>query len=178
MQRTERRFPLAIPYLCALAAAAGLSLAGCSTAPPARAPEGQPSFYRNLATPGAKVDVAAARDMISLYRANNRLGALALDPQLQQAAQAQADAMARAGQVTHGPGPLQTRLARFGVQPGRAAENVSAGYYTLAEAFSGWRDSRPHNANMLNPNVKRMGIATAFAPGTKYKVYWTLIVTD
>jgi uncharacterized protein YkwD len=31
---------------------------------------------------------------------------------------------------------------------------------------------------MLNPNMKRMGIATAYAPGAKYKVYWALIVTD
>ena len=178
MQRTERRTPLAILYLCALAAATGLTLGGCAKDPPARLSEGQPAFYRNLAAPGAKVDIVAARDMISLYRANNRLGALTPDPKLQEAAQAQADAMARAGQVTHGPGPLQTRLARFGVQPGRAAENVSAGYYTMAEAFSGWRDSRPHNANMLNPNMKRMGIATAYAPGAKYKVYWALIVTD
>lgn len=178
MQSHERRSTLAIPYLCALAAAAGLTMGGCAKEPPPRAPEGQPAFYRNLAAPGAKVDIGAARDMISLYRANNRLGALTPDPKLQEAAQAQADAMARAGQVTHGTGPLQTRLARFGVQPGRAAENVSAGYYTMAEAFSGWRDSRPHNANMLNPNMKRMGIATAYAPGAKYKVYWALIVTD
>jgi len=169
---------MTIPYLCALAAATGLTLAGCASAPPPRLPEGQPAFYRSLASPGAKVDVGAARDMISLYRANKGLSPLSLDPQLQQAAQAQADAMARAGKVTHGPGPLQTRLARFGVQPGRAAENVSAGYYTMAEAFSGWRDSRPHNSNMLNPHVRRMGIATAYAPGTKYKVYWALIVTD
>lgn len=169
---------MALSYLCALAAATGLTLAGCAGDPPPRLPDGQPAFYRNLATQGAKVDVPAARDMISLYRANKGLGALTVDPQLQRAAQAQADAMARAGQVTHGPGPLQARLARFGVQPGRAAENVSAGYYTMAEAFSGWRDSRPHNANMLNSNVKRMGIATAYAPNTKYKVYWALIVTD
>lgn len=170
---------MAIPYLCALAAATGVTLAGCASAPPPPPlPEGQPAFYRNLAASGAKVDTAAARDMISIYRANKGLGPLTLDPTLQQAAQAQADAMARAGQVTHGPGPLQSRLSRFGANPGRAAENVSAGYYTMAEAFSGWRDSRPHNANMLNPAVKRMGIATAYAPGTKYKVYWALIVTD
>ena len=31
-----------------------------------------------------------------------------------------------------------------------AVENVSAGYHTLAEAFSGRRDSPPHRANMLN----------------------------
>lgn len=169
---------MAIPYLCALAAAAGVTLAGCATQPPPRAPEGQPAFYRNLAVTGAKLDAGSARDMISLYRANKGLAPLALDPTLQQAAQAQADAMARAGKVSHGPGSLQVRLARFGAKPGRAVENVSAGYYTMAEAFSGWRDSRPHNANMLNPDVKRMGIATAYAPDAKYKVFWALIVTD
>lgn len=169
---------MALPYLCALAAAAGMSLAGCATAPPPRAPEGQPGFYVNLANPGAKLDMNAARDMISLYRSNKGLAPLTLDPKLQQAAQAQADAMARAGQVSHGPGSLQARLSKFGVAPGRAVENVSAGYYTVAEAFSGWRDSRPHNANMLNPHVRRMGIATAYAPGAKYKVYWALVMTD
>jgi uncharacterized protein YkwD len=55
-------------------------------------------------------------------------------------------------------------------------ENISAGYHTLAEAFSGWRDSPPHRANMLNKNVNRMGIAAEYAPGSKYKVFWTLIL--
>ena len=116
--------------------------------------------------------------MISLYRANNGASALVVDPALTRAAQAQADAMAREGQVTHGRTPLGARLKQHGVDPGAAAENVSAGYYTLAEAFSGWRESRPHNANMLKKDMRRMGIATAFAPGTKYKVYWALVLTD
>ncbi len=53
-----------------------------------------------------------------------------------------------------------------------AVENISAGYHTLAEAFSGWRDSPPHRANMLNQGATRMGIAAAYAPNSKYKVYW------
>ena len=59
-----------------------------------------------------------------------------------------------------------------------AVENVSAGYHTLAEAFSGWRDSPPHNRNMLEPKMRRMGIAAAYAPDTKYKVFWALVMTD
>ena len=58
-----------------------------------------------------------------------------------------------------------------------ADANLSAGYHTLAEAFSGWRDSPPHRAVMLAPEAKRMGIATAYAPGSKYKVYWALLVS-
>ena len=57
-----------------------------------------------------------------------------------------------------------------------AVENIGAGYHTLAEAFSGWRDSPPHNANMLKGGVTHMGIATAYAPNSKYKVFWTLIL--
>lgn len=154
-----------------------LALAGCAGAPPARAPAA-PSFYDTLASANVKVDANAARDMISLYRANNGLAPLVVDPALIRAAQAQADSMARAGQVTHGLTPLGQRLAGQGVTMRAAAENVSAGYYTLAEAFSGWRASKPHNANMLMREARRMGIATAYAPGTKYKVYWALILAD
>jgi uncharacterized protein YkwD len=48
----------------------------------------------------------------------------------------------------------------------------------LAEAFSGWRDSPPHRANMLKPGVTRMGIAAVYAPNSKYKVFWTLIMAS
>ncbi len=45
--------------------------------------------------------------------------------------------------------------------PTVAVENVSAGYHTLAEAFSGWRDSPPHQANMLKNGVTKLGIAAS-----------------
>ena len=57
-----------------------------------------------------------------------------------------------------------------------AVENISAGYHTLAEAFSGWRDSPPHRANMLKSGATKMGIAATYAPGSKYKVFWTMIL--
>ena len=57
-----------------------------------------------------------------------------------------------------------------------AVENISAGYHTLAEAFSGWRDSPPHRANMLNRGVTRLGIAAVYSPNSKYKVFWALIL--
>jgi len=46
----------------------------------------------------------------------------------------------------------------------------------LAQAFSGWRDSPPHRKNMLVPGATHIGIATAYAPGSKYKVFWALIL--
>src|SRR5437762_982198 len=70
------------------------------------------------------------------------------------------------------------RLNASGYPATLAVENVSAGYHTLAEAFSGWRDSPPHRANMLKNGVTKLGIAASYAPNTKYKVFWTLILAS
>ena len=48
----------------------------------------------------------------------------------------------------------------------------------MAEAFSGWRDSPPHRANMLLKGATRMGIAAVYTPRSKYKVYWSLVIAE
>jgi uncharacterized protein YkwD len=157
---------------------AGLSLCGCAGEISAPAPE-QPSFYRSLARPGAQLDDAAAASMISGYRANNGLSAVALDSELTRLAQGQAAIMAKRDKLDHDAGkPFVTRLKSSGYDAKSAAENISAGYHTLAEAFSGWRDSPPHRANMLLKGATRMGIAAVYAPTSKYKVYWALILAE
>jgi uncharacterized protein YkwD len=139
----------------------------------------QPSFYTSLANDGATVDAAAAASMISGYRANNGLPAVALDPELMRLAQAQAEIMAKRDKLDHGAGkPFVQRLKASGYDAKTAAENISAGYHTLAEAFSGWRDSSPHRANMLLSGATRMGIAAVYTPTSKYKVYWSLILAE
>ncbi len=149
-------------------------LAACSSAP---LPEGLPSFYRDLATSDATLDAAAAQSMISGYRANNGLGAVTIDPELMKLAADQARTMAARDKLDHDVGrPFQTRIQSSGFDAGIAVENIGAGYHTLAEAFSGWRDSPPHRANMLNNRVTKMGIAAAYAPQSKYKVFWSLIL--
>ena len=163
----------------ALLATLGLSLGGCADAPSAPAPGATPAFYRQLDAGNAVVDPVAARDMISVDRHNNGLPTLSIDPALQEEARERVNAMARANAV--GPssrGSLSERLAAAHASRAAAVENVSAGYHTLAEAFSGWRESKPHNANMLNPRARRMGIATAYAPDSKYKVFWALVLSD
>lgn len=151
-------------------------LGGCADS---YAPKGEPSFYRNLAQPGAELDAAAAASMISGYRANNGLPAVALDTELMRLAQAQAEIMAKRDKLDHGAGkPFVQRLKASGYDAKTAAENISAGYHTLAEAFSGWRDSSPHRANMLLAGATRMGIAAVYTPASKYKVYWSLILAE
>jgi uncharacterized protein YkwD len=137
----------------------------------------EPTFYRSLAEAGAQVDAATAASMISGYRANNGLTAVTVDPELMKLAEAQAQAMASKDKLDHNViRAFNERLAAGGYRAKTAAENVGAGYHTLAEAFSGWRDSPPHRANMLLNGATRMGIATAYSPKSKYKVFWALIL--
>jgi uncharacterized protein YkwD len=159
-------------FMCALT----LALSGCAGDP---LQSSQPSFYRTMAQAGAELDTAAAASMISGYRANNGLGAVVLDPELTKLAEAQSRAMVAKDKLDHNvAGTLKDRIKRSGYDARTAVENISAGYHTLAEAFSGWRDSPPHKANMLNRSATRMGIAAIYAPNSKYKVFWTLIMAQ
>lgn len=167
-----RLFRLIFPAL------AFLTLGACAVSDNYQ-PKGEPSFYRNLAQPGAELDAAAAASMISGYRANNGLPTVTLDPELMRLAQAQADTMAKRDKLDHSVGkPFTARIKQSGYDAKEAAENISAGYHTLAEAFSGWRDSPPHRANMLLKGATRIGIAAVYTPRSKYKVYWALILAQ
>ncbi|MCX7326029.1 MAG: CAP domain-containing protein [Hyphomicrobiales bacterium] len=155
----------------AAALAAMLGLAGCADAQ--RSSGGQPGFYADLGRTDAVVDSAQARAMISAYRMNKGLGILRLDAALSAAALREAQAMA-ASDTPASAEAAKDRLRRGGTSGPEV--NLSAGYRTLAEAFSGWRDSAQHDRVMRSAGATRMGIATAYAPASKYKVYWALIV--
>jgi uncharacterized protein YkwD len=150
-----------------------LALCGCA----GEAPIEEPTMYADMANAGARLDTQAAATMISQYRQNNGLGTVMVDPELMKLAEAQSQAMASRNKLDHDvKAPLAQRLNASGYPATLAVENVSAGYHTLAEAFSGWRDSPPHRANMLKNGVTKLGIAASYAPNTKYKVFWTLIM--
>jgi uncharacterized protein YkwD len=152
-----------------------LLLAGCAS----EAPIETPAMYVNMAEPGSRLDPVASASMISQYRQNNGLGSVEVDPALMKLAEQQSQAMASHNKLDHDvKAPLPRRLNASGYPATLAVENVSAGYHTLAEAFSGWRDSPPHRANMLKNGVTKLGIAASYAPNTKYKVFWTLILAS
>jgi uncharacterized protein YkwD len=160
---------------CLVGVAALVALAACAGGD--QEPPSDPSFYRSLASAGAELDTKMAASMISGYRSNNGLSAVSLDPELTKLAQAQARAMAAVDKLDHNVGRGFTeRLRSSGYDARVAAENVGAGYHTLAQAFSGWRDSPPHRKNMLLPGATHMGIAAVYSPRSKYKVFWALIL--
>lgn len=158
--------------LAALALTAA-ALAGCSSLP------GEAPGPRIVGVGPVPVDVDAARRAIAAYRAAHGLGEVAVDPALTRVAQRQADAMARADTLSHTlAGDLSSRVAAEGLHRGAEAENVSAGYPSFERALLGWQHSPGHDANLLYRPVRRIGIAAASAPGTRFKTYWALVLTD
>jgi uncharacterized protein YkwD len=144
--------------------------AGCSTAP---TPESV------IPTAAVKLDPLEVSHRISAYRAAHNLAPVTLDPSLISLAQAQADAMAAANHLSHEvAGTLDHRLDAAHHAKGYAVENVSAGYATADAAVAGWQRSAAHNANLLYRPMRHMGIAAADAPGTRFKTFWALVMTD
>lgn len=134
---------------------------------------------RERAASEVRVDPADAAIMISEYRREHALSGVQPDLALQKFAQAQAEAMAARDLLSHEvDGNLIRRLEVANLRQKNAVENVSAGYFSLADVMGGWRRSPGHNANLLDPQMRHMGIATAYAPGTRYKVYWALVMTN
>ena len=175
MARTKLRRTLADPALAA-GLAVLLGIAGCRSEPPA-----EPVIYRDLGRAGVDLDPAAALGLVNDYRAKEGVGRLALDPALVAIAAEEAARLAARDSIRLSLAAehrLEARLAAAGYESAGAVQNVSAGYRTLAEAFSGWRELTTHNANMLSPTANRFGIATAYAPNSKYKVYWVAVFAD
>lgn len=159
-----------------LAAAALLAvLAGACSAPlPV------PTMYSEIGVKGIRLDKAEAARLVNSYRQARGLAPLRLDSALSAVAEDHSADMARHDRLGHvvSRGSFAARLKKGRITASHAAENVGAGYRTIAQAFSGWRGSAGHNRNMLLAEARRMGIAAAYAPHSKYKVFWTLIVAS
>ncbi|HEY2136755.1 MAG TPA: CAP domain-containing protein, partial [Xanthobacteraceae bacterium] len=118
---------------------------------------------------------AAAQAAISHYRQEHGLPAVTPDPRLMELAAEQARAMAKAGVLEHDVDkPFGVRIARY--DPDVAAENIAAGTTTFAATLELWKHSAGHDANLRRAGVTRFGIASAPAPESKYKVFWSLIL--
>ncbi len=149
--------------------------AGClsteSPEPPALAEHHQSVVVR--------LDPDEVRARLSSYRESHSLPDVTIDPALMALAQSQANAMASADHLSHEiSGSLDHRLNAAHHAKGYAVENVSAGYATADAALAGWQRSPGHNANLLDRKMRRMGIAAADAPGTRFRTYWALMMTD
>jgi hypothetical protein len=92
-----------------------LALAGCAGEVPSTE---QPTMYLNMADGDARLDPVAAASMISLYRQNNGVGPVTVDPELMKLAEAQSQAMASRNKLDHDvKAPLAKRLNTADIPP-------------------------------------------------------------
>ena len=147
-------------------AVVSVALAACSTPPQTQL---QDTLYVRLEQAGAQLDPVAGASLINAYRRANGLPPLQLDGELMRAAEVAADRAAREDRSTFGEMP------QLPLSAGRPAHvKLSAGYLTMAEAFSGWRDVPLYNKALLSRDARSLGIAAIRAPQGKYRVYWAL----
>ena len=152
----------------AAAALITLTLAGCG---------GSPVLDAGAPTVPVILDEQAAATAISRYRAQHGLSPVVIDSRLITAASFQAQANARAGRLSHDlGGTFTSRMASAGLARSHAAENLSAGSETFDQVLARWKASPQHNANMLIPQLRRIGIARVDAPETRYRRYWALVM--
>lgn len=148
---------------------AALTLAGCQpSTPPARVqrpPVPEAGLSGSLGRGTARLNERAALSLVSTYRRGHGLPALTYDPALMADARALTEAMARTG-----------RLARQSVATPGQFVDVAAGHDTLEDAFSGWRYASASRAHMLNKNLHRFAMAAVYAPHSRYRVFWTMIL--
>jgi hypothetical protein len=114
---------------------------------------------------------ATAANEISAFRRQHGLSGVHIDGSLTTAASHQAHAMARAGVLSHTiGGAFQSRVAGRGL----AAENIAAGARDVHAAIEMWKRSAGHRANLLRGGITQIGIASAAAPNSRYKMFWAL----
>jgi len=109
---------------------------------------------------------------ISAYRNSYGLRAVTIDAKLTELARQQANAMAERRSMSHNVyASFHSRVASYG--GASAAENLAMGTRTFGDTFTLWKSSFGHSANLLKPNVTRIGVASASSHGT---TYWALIL--
>ncbi|MFF1413748.1 CAP domain-containing protein [Streptomyces sp. NPDC058289] len=135
--------------------------------PPAE-PAGTPGTSDSAAPSGALAEVLA---LVNKERAAVGCPVLTVNAKLAKAAQDHSEDMAAHSNMSHtgsdGSDPGR-RITRAGYQWSTYAENVAYGYDTAAKVMEGWMNSPGHKRNILDCDLKEIGIGLA-QPGQ----YWT-----
>ncbi len=120
-----------------------------------------------VAIPAHSASVAEALvQATNAQRTRAGLSPLRPDARLMQAAQIQADQMARAGRLDHvlpdAPRPTaRERLASVGYRWTAYGENIASGAPDVAGTVKGWMSSPGHRRNILEPSYEEIGAGHA-----------------
>lgn len=119
-------------------------------------------------------------DLTNQFRAQNGLGALKLNSELNAAAQNHSQDMAVNDYFSHtgknGSQPWD-RAKVVGYEAQTMGENIAAGYNTPEAVVQGWIDSPGHRANLLNSKYTELGVGYFLLENdtgsVNYGRYWT-----
>ncbi|MBE9183961.1 SCP-like extracellular [Microcoleus sp. LEGE 07076] len=121
-------------------------------------------------------------ELTNIERSKLGLSPLTLNTQLLSAAQTQSQNMALQDFFSHtgkDGSSTRSRITATGYQFRVAAENIAAGSSTPEQVVEGWMNSSGHRTNILNPNLKEIGIGYYFLAndtGTENRNhYWTQV---
>jgi uncharacterized protein YkwD len=154
------------------------------------APSGSSSAAPSPAAAGASATPAATRStakppgntsyedqvvtLVNQERAKAGCKALTVDSRLVTAARGHSQDMATRNYFDHntpeGVTPW-TRITNAGYHFSSAAENIASGQTTPASVMNAWMNSSGHRANILNCNLRNIGVGLAY--NAKHTPYWT-----
>ena len=154
----------------------GLGLIVCPAEPQVQI-EPPDSCVTLAAAAHVQVNAHALASIISAFRREHGLGPVTVDPELNRFAQAHARNMAAYNMMGHDVGGSFSERRRT-LRARIVVENVGAAYNNVSEAFASWRDSPSHRANMLDPDMTRMGIGAVPTSDGFYKSFWALVMAS
>jgi hypothetical protein len=125
------------------------------------------------------VELTSLLQETNAQRSQNSQGALSLNSQLSQAAQAKANDMAARNYWSHvtpdGAQPW-TFIANVGYSYNAAGENLAYGFDSSSAAVAGWMNSPTHRENLLNGNYLEVGFGIANASNFQDTGEQTIVV--
>jgi uncharacterized protein YkwD len=149
-------------------------------APAKSAPAPAPAPVQTAPSPLDGEEQAFVR-VINDYRRANGLGELAYQPNIEQAAHWMSKDMAEKNYFSHtdslGRDPFK-RMEAFNYKGGWMGENLAAGKGSAGDVLIQFKNSAAHNANLLKPQYKKIGVARYNLPGSAYGWYWTVDFGD
>ena len=121
--------------------------------------------------------------LVNEARAEAGLDSLAIDSQLDRAADLHTDEMVQADRMSHqlpGEAGLGDRVTQTGYDWIGLGENVAAGHTTPEAVVDSWMNSPKHRENILDPNFTHMGVGYENAPdnisnSNDTDTYWTQV---
>jgi len=115
-------------------------------------------------------------ELTNAIRAREKLPLFKPHPLLFKAARDHSVNMAKQGVMDHildGKNP-DDRVRAAGYRPARLAENIAwSSGGTIAELIQGWMDSEAHRKNILDPNLKEIGLG--YSRDAKGEIYTTQV---